>query len=1304
MSDGKAKTYIVPGFHSDVVWLEDQRDYAKVLMRDLEQNLLVARDDPDYGFFVHELSYLKPYLDVNAEARGALRRLIAEGRVGTGGSHSQAAETLIGGEALIRNIVYGRLYHERVLGDRPEVFMTWDVFGHCAQLAQICAKSRFRGAIWSKPIKGARTAFWHESPDGTRLLFKRTNYSFSGMRIRNPEDFHRIMKAAFEEIRSMGFRTDIRLDCVDFKPPTDWMVGRSGELSTNGHEFVVTGKGHERWFKEALADISKKRARVPVIARDFEYYHQGTGVSRIELKLANRLAENLLTNAEKFAAIAWLYGAEYPDAALDKAWRHVLLSQHHDVITGASCDRGYLDCMAGYREACELAHDVCERSTEALAGIADTEKKAPEGAAIAIVVFNPVNWRRTDVVHAKVVFGSRRWRGFRVVDGDGKDVPCELEEAEKDGKGYLRSCDVTLLVEDVASLGYETLYVVRSAQLPAGLEKVGGSMIENEFFSIAADADVGGGITSIYDKGLERELVDAEIGPANELVAMEEEPLIMEPSWELWTKGPKYFSREYVGDVEVWRGPVSERLVVKGEMKDCQRRQEILVYPGVRRIDFVTKLEGYSGIHHLYAVTFPVKLKGLQPIFDDRFASTVKRRSRGKLDFRTQQAENFSDCGVRHGNQWMGLSSSAVLRFGEKKAYSLGMVNIVHSSDDAAVEAAEILQSALIGLGVPVDPWHHDLEWDKRKKFGFTTAVLPSPDDFYADLPFGTSFRISVDVGGGNSYSKRLLAQLPDSVRGRFESELVKRGVAYLFVTDRDTPQGWERLPVLLISANSGKEMLRAAKRMAKEFSKDAEARLPEEADVSGMDGVVDGCGFEVLNLGHVTGSVECDSTVVLFLMRSARWGISPVGKDRLPFFLLPERRTHVYRYAAYPHEGDWREAQTYRRAMEFNNPLKAVCTGIHSGKLKERTEIVSSDVEGFVVTALKPHGYATAGFSPDGLDRRRGLTIRGYEASGRPAAGEVRFWRPLRAAYRTNMLEEAEGDAKLSGKDGVALSLKPFEIETLQVIPTRPAAVLGGKELGRSVEPLDVVHFKQWEHNLCAEPLGYGAVAVSLQGDVSLESPVKQGGVTVNDLGVAVANNYVDRPVEGDVEFLVPPGWRVHPERVHYEVPAGEGKVYNVLVVTPMQGTVRKGIIKARIRDSGQVFQDVMEVGSVPPLRWEVFNDMSRMGVRVWNDWVQVIEGEVDLISPMETWGEGLMGEQCVLGLGPVRQYFEAPAGGLVEVLFEMKPELEARGAQRHFLMKSVWGVAKLAYNGRVDYKPVPYTSVPADEPKLIL
>ena len=44
-----SRRYFTPGFHSDVVWLEDQRDYATVLLGCVDQNLLACRADPACG-------------------------------------------------------------------------------------------------------------------------------------------------------------------------------------------------------------------------------------------------------------------------------------------------------------------------------------------------------------------------------------------------------------------------------------------------------------------------------------------------------------------------------------------------------------------------------------------------------------------------------------------------------------------------------------------------------------------------------------------------------------------------------------------------------------------------------------------------------------------------------------------------------------------------------------------------------------------------------------------------------------------------------------------------------------------------------------------------------------------------------------------------------------------------------------------------------------------------------------------------------------------------------------------------------
>ncbi len=92
--------------------------------------------------------------------------------------------------------------------------------------------------------------------------------------------------------------------------------------------------------------------------------YTGKDVSFIDTKQANRLAENVLLDAEAFATIASLDGARYPTEAIDKAWRQLLFNAHHDGITGSESDQVYLDLLGGWREAWELGRGVLDAALE----------------------------------------------------------------------------------------------------------------------------------------------------------------------------------------------------------------------------------------------------------------------------------------------------------------------------------------------------------------------------------------------------------------------------------------------------------------------------------------------------------------------------------------------------------------------------------------------------------------------------------------------------------------------------------------------------------------------------------------------------------------------------------------------------------------------------------------------------------------------------------------------------------------------------------------------------------------------------
>ncbi|NPV46701.1 MAG: hypothetical protein HPY69_07070 [Armatimonadetes bacterium] len=1264
------RRYYTPGFHSDVVWIEDQRDYAIVLMGCMAQNLQACRADPGYGVFLHELTYLKPYLDSHPVERKLVLDLIRAGRIGTGGAHSLPSTNLISGEAFLRNFAYGRAYQES-LGDTPEVAMLWDVFGHCSQLPQMLTELRFAGVIWSKDIRGVHPLFWHLGPDGTRLLTRRVMY---GHVTAPRKACQRYLQECLPEIAGLGHPVDLRLDCGDFKPPTAWIVGRSAELAAEPDAetgccgvpdapWLISGQAHRLYFREMHEAIATKRFFVPTCGRDLEWHHQGTGLTHIDLKIANRRAENVLVSAEKWCCFAEALGLPYPHRALDKAWRQVFFGQHHDAITGPCNDRSYLDLMDGYREALELGEAAQDAALACLAQATDT--RGPRGS-LALVVSNPCNWRRTDVVETAIVLPDG-WSGLRLQDRARADVVFEVEWTEPGSALTLR------FVATVPGLGQTTYWLVPGDGPLPEVQSREGVTIASDLFQVVADPRHGGLVT-LYDKRLQCELLGGQ-EPGNELLALEEDftghP---EPPWELNTSGKHWLSRDYKAELEVREGPVSATLIVRGKFRDCRREQHVRLYQGVGRLEFRTVLRRYQGRETIYALAFPAALPGATPVYDDRFGCVVKRRSRGHLDFRTWQWRNYSDCGARRAYQWVDLSHSAMLAITDGAAtvasHALGPMSLVLTRSEPVEEAMNSLQEALVRRGVPCTVFHDDCDREQRWFLPHQDSTMPqeSPDE---DLPWGTAFRVIADTNDTNLLWQRLRSDLTPEQAEALGEERCREGVAVRFMRDTHVPGGWEPLPTLVVSAADERALTTALHRLARELTETGRLSLPAEADLTGTRTVLPDHGLALLNRGTPLHSLEADGTLVLMLTHAVPWARSPWGPDRLDFHLVAEHKTHEFEYALYPHAGTWREGGVAQAAYEYNNPLMVRQTDCHRGKLPP--ELSFCDVQGGIVTALKPTGYHLArGEAPPGPEERT-YALRVYEPTGQPAELQIEWAGGLLSAQRANALEEPRTDLELHESLARA-SLNGFEIATCLLTPRRsrraplpalPDDVPLPPETERGIVPA-----RYWLHNVGEAPLGFVPVALTLTGDVQLDTHVKHGGYTVNQLTVGVANNTPEM-ARGAVRLLVGDGWRVEPAMVRFSVPPRGGKEYPVTLL--FETDRRDGLVRAQLDWDGQTFEDTIVVGQPPAPRWKAKLGKERVRVTVTNPGVDDLNADLYLIAPHEAWRE----------VGPRRQVISLAAGESQAYDFPLRP---SSGRDQ----RDLWLVVKLAYWGRVEYRPV--------------
>ncbi|GBC71988.1 Mannosylglycerate hydrolase [Candidatus Calditenuaceae archaeon HR02] len=129
----------------------------------------------------------------------------------------------------------------------------------------------------------------------------------------------------------------------------------------------------------------------------------------------------------------------------------------------------------------------------------------------------------------------------------------------------------------------------------------------------------------------------------------------------------------------------------------------------------------------------------------------------------------------------------------------------------------------------------------------------------------------------------------------------------------------------------------------------------------------------------------------------------------------------HVARIGLYPHTGDWREAQTIRRAIEFNNPLIARLEEPHEGNLPKTYSFIYVDGDDAPATAVKQ--------AEDSTD----IVLRFYEPHGREATVTLRVAPGVKEAQEADLLERPTKPLIIENNQ-LKLTLKPHEIKTILI------------------------------------------------------------------------------------------------------------------------------------------------------------------------------------------------------------------------------------------------------------------------------
>jgi alpha-mannosidase len=1249
-----ATIHVVEGFHCDPVWVSNQHRYNLVSMDNVRQLIDACVADPGYRAFIHELDYVRSFVDEYPEYRDLLFQLVEDGRIAVGSSYNQPNENNCSGEALVRNILYGDGYLRGFLGGNPGIYHAWDVFGHIPQLSQLVAKSGLNGALWCKHIHGFPPIFNHMALDGTILPHMRTSYSWSSDSLGN---LLQRTDANLAEKASLGLHRHLVVDAKDFHSPSAWMVGQTKDMAKTSPRVVMTSP--EEFLDEILADTERHGVSLPLTSRNPSQYHIGTFMSRPEMKIANRLCENTLIAAETWSTFASLMGAQYPDIALDRAWRQVLFGQHHDAITGTPCDMSYLDLMAGYREALDLADAVHSNAT----GFIANAVQAPASGR-PVVVFNSLNRSRGGLVSVPVD------GNVEVHAEDGTMLPSLITDGT-----------LEFIADDIPSTGYATVTLVPADEVEE-VEITDTPVLQNDYWTLTLDPSKGGAITSLLDRETGRDYAPE---VSNDLLSLHERGGRKEASWEMWTTGRRAFASQDHAEVSVQTTPIGQTAIITGSIGEiCTYRRTLTVRPGQRMIEASVEITGYTSEDDLFAVRFNPGIEGALPVFEDRFGSMVARRGRLPLDYRTQGHHRHSDCAVFPVYNWIDAGGSARIQTGDS-ALSLGMTGLILPHDTDISEQTESLMRVLAHQGITATPYFDD---DDLPRIEAMHASTSSTEFDGTERPRGDDISmcaqwITVSVDGNNAYAESLLSRLGDNARAVMGGQISTQGWGMIIAEDGDVPEQWPIMPVLLICASDSDALARAVATMAEQFTANGTVSLPPECDLRTDGQPIDTHGLALLSPGNGSATMDPDGSLVLFLTQTAHW-----ASNLLDDTLIPEHRDMAFHYGILPHEGSWREAGVVEAGYAFNNPLTAAVPEGNGGSLPSSQSFLAFDAPGAVVTAIKPAGNPVSEMSSWRSDPSDGIIVRAYESQGRQATGTITLASGITGASATDLMERDVSTLALN--DGtLPATLDPFSVETVR-LDAREWPVCGSGSLEPDLSQAIPTWCRHWQHNDGAHAVGNQPVGIYINGDIPRTN---DGGQfpTVNRLQVTIVNDTVDHTISGTASLIAPDTWNVIPRDIEYEIPP---RGHLSVPVTVSMENLTPGMIKARMEYSGRGYQDVLEVGSgfkrtvsgnamtitktIEPA-WNATRDGDDVVVEVTNPWDQPLEAEVTLVTPVETWASA--GAHALADISPRNHALALDAGETRTMRFTMTVDYDA---------PAFWAWVRLTCNGVPDYRKV--------------
>jgi alpha-mannosidase len=389
---------VVPHTHWDREWYEPFEVFRLRLV-DMLDDLVPRLESGDAGphFMLDgQTAILDDYLELRPEMASRLRALGESGRLGIGPWYVLMDEFLVSGETIVRNLQRG-LQHAAAYGGAMQVGYLPDMFGHIAQMPQILRLAGFEHAVVWRGVPAAvdRCAFLWSAPDGSlvRAEYLPQGYGNGAVLPTDPAALVDQVNAFATRHEALLVGDILWMNGTDHQAPAPYLrsvVAAANTQQTDCFFEITSLAAHLRAAPtDGLAQWSgelRSSARANLL--------MGVVSNRVDVKQAAATAEQSLERVAEPLCALFTDALQWPERALDLAWREVIRNAAHDSICACSSDSVVGAVLQRYASASQTATALTDRAASAFARTltdagwvaCNTTARARRGALVEIEI------------------------------------------------------------------------------------------------------------------------------------------------------------------------------------------------------------------------------------------------------------------------------------------------------------------------------------------------------------------------------------------------------------------------------------------------------------------------------------------------------------------------------------------------------------------------------------------------------------------------------------------------------------------------------------------------------------------------------------------------------------------------------------------------------------------------------------------------------------------------------------------------------------------------------------------------------